>query len=396
MPCATIAAPIRRRRWTASALLALAAGCATAPPQAPPAGATAPPLVPPPAEPAFEAPAPVARARARWVPVGWDVVPGWGADRTAEVWPALVAGCARPAPGWAALCARALLEPPAGDADARRWFERWLVPYRVEDLFGAGDGLATGYFEPAIEASRVRQGAFQVPLYAPPADLDALRPGWTRREFETVPTAMVSLRGRELAWIEDPLDALLLQVQGSGRLHLAESDGSRRWVRLAYAAHNGQPYRSVGRWLVERGELELAQASWPAIRAWARRNPARLQELLWSNPRVVFFREEPLADPAIGPRGGAGVPLTPGRSIAVDPASIPYGTPVWIDTTEPLGATPLRRLVMAQDTGSAIEGAVRADFFWGWGPDAEAQAGRMKQPLRLFVLVPRVQLADRH
>jgi membrane-bound lytic murein transglycosylase A len=160
-------------------------------------------------------------------------------------------------------------------------------------------------------------------------------------------------------------------------------------VRLAFAGHNDQPYKSVGRWLIERGEIRAEQASWPGIKAWARTNPQRVQELLWSNPRVVFFREEALADPQLGPRGAQGVALTPGRSIAVDPQSIPYGTPVWLASTEPLSSQALQRLVVAQDTGSAIVGAVRADFFWGWGEQAEQQAGRMKQPLRLWVLWPR-------
>ena len=163
----------------------------------------------------------------------------------------------------------------------------------------------------------------------------------------------------------------------------------RRLVRVAYAGHNDQPYRSVGRWLVEQGELKLEQASWPAIRQWAASHPQRVNELLWSNPRYVFFREEPLPDPALGPRGAQGVALTPGRSIAVDPRSVPYGTPVWIETTAPLSKEPLRRLVLAQDTGSAIVGAVRADYFWGWDRGAAEQAGRMKQPLRVWALWPR-------
>ena len=197
------------------------------------------------------------------------------------------------------------------------------------------------------------------------------------------------MRGHEIAWLRDPLDALMLQIQGSGRLaYTAERGAPTRTVRVAYAGHNDQPYLSIGRWLIDQGELRPGEASWPAIRAWARQHPGRVDEMIRSNPRVVFFREEPLPDPAIGPKGAQGVPLTPGRSIAVDPQSVPYGTPVWLDTTEPLSTRPLRRLAMAQDTGSAIVGAVRADYFWGWGDDAEAQAGRMKQALRMWVLWP--------
>lgn len=325
----------------------------------------------------------------RWVAVGFDQLPGWSADRSAEVWPALLKGCDRPAAGWAALCAEARLTTPGDDTATRRWLEQRLQPYRVEAANGNAQGLLTGYFEPLIKASRARRGPYQVPLHAPPSDLAARKPYWTRQQLDTLPAAQAALRGREIAYVADPLDALVLQVQGSGRLLLEGGDGRVQTVRLAYAGHNDQPYASVGRWLINQGELRADGASWPAIKDWARRNPGRVQEMLWSNPRVVFFREEPLPDPNLGPRGAQGVPLTPGRSIAVDPRSVPYGTPVWLDSTEPLSSTALQRLVMAQDTGSAITGAVRADYFWGWAQDAEAQAGRMKQPLRLWVLWPR-------
>jgi membrane-bound lytic murein transglycosylase A len=318
----------------------------------------------------------------------WQDLPGWGNDRTRELWPALVRGCDKPAPGWEALCAAARGFTPADDAQARAWLQQRLAPYRVEAPEGGAEGLITGYFEPQVEAQRVARSTHRVPLYAAPDDLPIRRPYWTRQQIDTLPAAQSALRGRELAWVADPLDALMLQIQGSGRLELTEPNGQRRLTRVAYAGHNDLPYKSVGRWLIEQGELKPDQASWPAIRAWARANPKRINELLWSNPRYVFFREEALPDPQVGPKGAQAVPLTPGRSIAVDPQSIPYGTAVWLDTTEPLSNTLLRRVVMAQDTGSAIVGAVRADYFWGWGEQAEAQAGRMKQPLRLWALWP--------
>jgi membrane-bound lytic murein transglycosylase A len=255
----------------------------------------------------------------------------------------------------------------------------------VESQEGQAEGLATGYFEPTIDAVRRPRGNFRIALYAAPPG----RPTFTRQQFDTLAAAQALLKGLEIAWIEDPMDALLLQVQGSGRLRVTEPDGRVNTVRLAYAAHNEQPYKSLGRWLIDQGELTAESASWPAIKAWAQKNPRRQQELLWANPRLVFFREEPLPDPTQGPRGSQGVPLTPLRSIAVDPQAIPLGTPLWMDTTEPLSSTPLRRLVMAQDTGSAITGAVRADVFFGWQKEAEALAGRMKQPLRLWVLWPK-------
>jgi membrane-bound lytic murein transglycosylase A len=385
-----IEVPLRRRlaggALILGSLLGNLSGCTSlmddTPPSAPVPGTAA-------SAPAGPAAAAIVRTRSRWLPADWAELPGWQLDATRELWPALQRGCEKPAPGWHALCVAARGFVPAGDAQAREWLQARLQPYRVESPEGAAEGLITGYFEPLVEAQRQPRAAFRVPLHSPPDDLATRKPWWTRQQIESLPAAQAALRGRELAYVADPLDALLLQVQGSGRLALAEANGSKRLVRVAYAGHNDQPYKSVGRWLIEQGELKAEQASWPAIRAWARANPRRVNELLWSNPRYVFFREEPLPDPQVGPRGAQAVPLTPGRSIAVDPLSIPYGTPVWLDSTEPLSNTPLRRVVMAQDTGSAITGAVRADYFWGWGEEAEAQAGRMKQPLRLWVLWPK-------
>ncbi|HEU5295979.1 MAG TPA: MltA domain-containing protein [Burkholderiaceae bacterium] len=395
-------------------ILGIAAGCAepaapAAPPPTSPAAApvttpaappAAAPRAAPAATPAARAIGPVTagaaaattivRARARWVPASWSELPGFADDRTRELWPALLAGCAKPADGWAGVCALARALQPADDVQAREFLQRTLQPYRVEALDGQTQGLATGYFEPLLAASRVPRGAQHIALLRPPADLATRRPWWTRAQLDTVPAARASARGSEIAYVADPLDALLVQVQGSGRLRVTERDGRERMSRIAYAGHNDHVYKSVGRWLIEQGELRDDEASWPAIRDWARRYPERVNELVWSNPRVVFFREEPLPDETIGPRGAQGVPLTPARSVAVDPLAVPYGTVLWLDTTEPMAAQqPLRRAVMAQDTGSAINGAVRVDYFWGWGALAEAQAGRMKQPLRLWALWPR-------
>ena len=362
-------------------ILGIVGGCAE--PAPPPAAAlTARSVVKPP-------PSPIVRARARWVPVSWSELPGFDEDRTRELWPALLAGCAKPADGWASVCTLARVLQPADDAQARDFLQRTLQPYRVEALDGQVQGLATGYFEPMLAASRVPRGAQQIALLRPPADLATRKPWWTRAQLDTVPAARASVRGYEIAFVADPLDALLVQVQGSGRLRITEPDGRERTLRISYAGANDHAYKSVGRWLVDQGELRTDEASWPAIRDWARRYPARVNELVWSNPRVVFFREEPLPDDSVGPRGAQGVPLTPARSVAVDPLAVPYGTVLWLDTTEPMASQPLRRVVMAQDTGSAISGAVRIDYFWGWGPQAEVLAGRMKQPLRLWALWPR-------
>lgn len=331
----------------------------------------------------------IQRARSRWVAADWSELPGWDSDTMVDWWPSLLKSCDKPPADWVRLCAEArAVTTPMSDPALRWWIKQRLSAWRVEGPEGS-EGLITGYFEPLVEARRTRNASFDVPLYQPPADLASRRPYWTRQQIDTAPVAQAALRGRELAWVADPLDALILQIQGSGRLQLTEPNGERKLLRVAFAGHNDQPYKSVGKWLIEQGELRPDQASWPAIKAWAQKNPKRLNEMLWANPRYVFFREEALPDPSQGPRGAQNVALTPGRSIAVDPTSIPYGTPVWLDSTEPLSDKPLRRLVMAQDTGSAIVGAVRADYFWGWGDNAEQQAGRMKQPLRLWVLWPR-------
>jgi membrane-bound lytic murein transglycosylase A len=263
-----------------------------------------------------------------------------------------------------------------------------LQPYRV---FAPGTtpaaGLLTGYYEPLLVASRVRTAAHTVPLHAPPPGVDGRQPWHSRAAMETLPEAQAALQGREILWLTDPVDALMLQIQGSGRVLVTETDGQQRLVRLAFVAHNGHPYQSVGRWLLDQGAVR--DASWPAIKAWTAQNPLRVNEMLWVNPRTVFFREEPLDDfdAQFGPKGAQGVPLTPGRSVAVDPGSIPYGTPLWLYTTGP--TVNLNRLVLAQDTGGAIVGAVRADYFVGWGQEAGTLAGGIKQPLQLWALWPR-------
>jgi membrane-bound lytic murein transglycosylase A len=330
----------------------------------------------------------IERPESRWIAASWQELPGWQQDAVQQAWPALLLSCERPATAWVTLCDEAARLAPRSEHEARDWFERRLQPYRVEARDGKSTGLLTGYYEPLLEARRVPDREFRTPLYSAPPDLQQRRPYWTRQQIETLPAAQASLRGREIAYVADPLDALSLQIQGSGRLRLQDANGGVQLIRVAYAGHNDHAYRSIGRWLIEQGELRPGQASWPAIKAWAAQNPARLNELLWINPRYVFFRAEPLTNPAVGPRGAQGVPLTPGRSIAVDPGSVPYGTPVWLDATRPLSNQPLRRIVLAQDTGSAIKGAVRADYFWGWQDDAAEQAGRTKQPLRMWVLWP--------
>lgn len=340
-----------------------------------------------PADPAPTGPA-IQRARSRWVPVRWADLPGLAQDDTTEAWNAWIKSCERPGPTFAPLCSEVRRLSLASADEQRHWLRTRLQPYRVEPLNGAPtDGLLTSYFEPVYDATRQQRAGFGVPLYRPPATLARRKPWYTRQEMETLPEARAQLAGNELAWLADPVDAMILQIQGSGRVRITEADGSQRTVRLAFADTNNQPYRSPGKWLLNQGAI--SDATWPGIKEWLAANPHRLQDFLWSNPRMVFFKEEPLPalDAQFGPRGAQGVPLTPGRSIAIDPQSIPYGTPVWLSSNGPIAN--LNRLVLAQDTGSAIVGAVRADYFAGWGPEAGDFAGRMKQPLKLWVLWPK-------
>ncbi len=316
----------------------------------------------------------------------WDALPGWASDDLGAAWPAFRESCRAIGrkPVWATVCATAAALPDTlSDQEARQFFERYLVPRQAAANDGSVQGLVTGYYEPLIVGSRTKSPETPWPILAPPADMGRKgAPYLTRAELEKR-RAEGRLPARVLLWAADRIDLFFLQVQGSGQVELP--DGSR--VRVGFAEHNGHPYRSIGRWLIDRGELAAHQASMQGIRQWAQRNPHRVDEMLNSNPRYVFFRELPAGEG--GPIGALGVPLHAERSIAVDPAYVPLGTPVFLSTTWPLSDRPLNRLVMAQDTGSAIKGAVRADFFWGFGDEAGEQAGKMRQQGRMWILWPK-------
>ncbi len=375
------------------------ASCGTPPPAKPQAEQGLPPITQPAPEPPQPSAQPSAsneampnapaimQAKSRWQSVRWADVPGFESDALHEAWNAWIRSCERPAAPWLALCADVRKLSIADGAQQREWMRARLQPYRVDPLTGTTEGLLTSYYEPVMQASRRANTRQQVPLWQAPAQLAQRKPWFSRQEIDTLPEAQAALRGREIAYLADPIDALILQIQGSGRLRITEPDGTERLVRLAFAATNDQPYRSVGRWLLDQGLIR--DASWPGIKAWIAANPARVQEMLWSNPRMVFFKEEAL-DPASlaqGPRGAQGVPLTAGRSIAVDRESIPLGTPVWLQTRG--DALNTQRLVIAQDVGSAILGAVRADYYAGSGDAAGELAGRLKQGLQLWVFWPK-------
>lgn len=379
---------------------------------APPAAAT--PGVTPPVMPQTPTPAPIPSPPAMVAPpltppqirpASFRDLPNWQRDDHAQAWPALLQSCRalRSQPGWATVCQAAVQMPSPDASAARAFFERHFIPYQVLQADGNPEGLITGYYEPLLRGSRTPSERYRYPLYAPPEDLlvidlsalypelrnlrlrgrlDGRRvvPYYTRAEIDN---GLAPLRGRELVWVDDPIELFFLQVQGSGRVQLDTGEV----IRVGYADQNGHPYRSIGRWLVDNGELPLERASLQGIKDWARRNPQRLTELLNVNPSYVFFRELPNDLP--GPLGALGVPLTAERSIAVDPSAIPLGAPVWLATTRPNSSQPLERLMLAQDTGGAIRGPVRADFFWGFGDQAGQLAGAMKQRGRMWVLLPR-------
>lgn len=326
--------------------------------------------------------------KSRWVPVDWSELPGFADDATHEGWSAMVSNCGRPNAAFAPLCQDVRRLAIADEAVQRQWMMQRLQPYRVESLTGQNDGQLTSYYEPIYDATRRPTAQFNVPLYAVPEGFAPRRTWFTRQQIETLPEAQAALRGREIAWMSDPVDAMMLHIQGSGRLRITEPDGSQRVIRVAYAATNEQPYRSIQAWLVSQGAGRVSR--WPDdTKAWVAQNPQRVQQLMWSNPRFVFFREESISeiDASSGPRGAQGVPLTAGRSIAVDRDSIPYGTPVWLASPGP--TVQLQKLVVAQDTGSAILGAVRADYFAGTGLEAGRLAATVNQPLRLWALWPK-------
>jgi membrane-bound lytic murein transglycosylase A len=390
-------------RWAGAAIVGTLAACTSLPPPAPPTEPVAQPLPPLPQAPtglsvewaqalaeadAHPLPPALARTASTWAPARWADLPGLTQDSLDEAWNAWLRSCERPGPTWGALCREVRPLSLGSDAERWRWMFTHLQPHRVlAPDGGTPTGLLTGYYEPVMTASRVRTATHTVPLHSPPPGVDGRQPWHSRQAMDTLAQAQAALRGREIVWLADPVDALILQIQGSGRVVVTEPNGSARTVRLAFAAHNGHAYQSVGRWLLDQHAVR--DASWPAIKTWAAQNPQRVNEMLWANPRTVFFREEPLSglDAQFGPKGAQGVPLTPGRSIAVDAGSIPYGTPVWLSTPGPTVA--LNRLVLAQDTGGAITGAVRADYFVGWGAEAGTLAGGIKQPLQMWALWPR-------
>ena len=401
-----------------TALVCLVSACSTTPPQAPSAPVTPPPQqqqpqqppvsMPPPVGPVAVPPAPETPSAptAPLTPTTFGALPGWQQDDVRQTWPAFMASCgvlpSREAE-WKAPCAAARSVVATDLGAVRRFFEQYFTPHQVRNPDGSESGLVTGYYEAMLYGSRKRGGAYQTPLYRVPddlitVDLGSIYPDLKNRRLRgrlsgktVVPYASraeidrAPFEGKELLWVNDPVEAFFLEVQGSGRVQL----DSGETVRVGYADQNGHPYKAIGRWFVEQGIMPSNQVSGQSIRAWIAANPARRQALFNVNPSYIFFREEKVSDTNVGPRGALNVPLTPGRSVAIDRSILPLGAPIWLSTTMPQDGATLQRLVMGQDVGGAIRGAVRADFFFGFGPEAVANAGLMKQSGALWVLLPK-------
>lgn len=334
-----------------------------------------------------------------------DALPGWHRDGLDGLADALARQCALRAPPapWPALCA----DLPAASASSgsanssgssgsaaslRNWIQARFVAWPLAGADGNDVGLITGYHEPLLTGSLQRERPGQVPLYRRPPDIESAgaaryrlvdgrrTPYPARSEIEK--SGM--LAGRELVWLDDPVEAFFLQIQGSGRVQLR--DGSM--LRVGFADHNGHQYRAIGAELIARGALARGEVDAPAIKAWLRANPDQARAVMHSNPRYIFFRELPTPADA-GPPGSLAVPLTPMRSVATDPGFVPAGALLYLETRYPDDGRPLARAVLSQDRGAAIVGGVRADIFFGAGSEAERLAGLMKEPGRLWLLWPR-------
>ncbi len=359
--------------------------------------------------------------------MAFAALPGWAEDNPAQALPPFLASCAsieamapdqslggagtaaalggKPS-AWRPACDAARTVPAGDSAAARRFFETWFQPYAISNATdGSAQGLFTGYYEPEVAGSRSPGGGYTVPLLRTPDDLvrvdlgqfaDDLKgrsitgrisgsrfvPYYDRAQIEAGALASERLG---LLWLADPIDAFVLQIQGSGRVRLPDG----HVVRVSYAGQNGRPYVPIGRVLADRGDIPLSQVSMQSIRAWLAAHPEQAAQIMDQNPSFVFFREIDGLPDDEGPPGALGAALTPGRSIAVDRHFLPLGAPVFVVTTDPLTHAPFRRLMQAQDLGGAIRGPVRADIFWGWGRDAEARGGLMKEQGSDYVLLPR-------
>ena len=311
---------------------------------------------------------------------------------------------------WRDSCQAAFFVDAQNANATRRFFENFFVPVRLS--YAGGEGLFTGYYEPVLRGSKTRHGQYQTPIYGVPSDLVKIEGAVFRDTaahdplFERMMMSMMMMRyvpyptraeieregipAQPLFYVDDPIDAFFLHIQGSGRITL--DDGTE--VRAAYAGQNGQPYTAIGSILLDRGELTREELSLQTIRAWLTAHPDQAQEIMDANESYIFFSEQPVGEPGVGAEGAEGVALTPGASLAVDMSIHALGVPVWLEGTapDPDSEKPdqvFDRLLIAQDTGGAIHGALRGDIYWGIGPEAGAIAGRMKNSGRMILLLPK-------
>lgn len=350
-------------------------------------------------------------------PLAFSDLPNWNTDKLSEVWPAFSRSCqkhktlpketvflnGKPLSEWSEVCSLALSLKTPTEVEIRNFFETHFLPYKVASE-GTSEGLFTGYYEPELKGSRTKYNQYIAPIYKRPSDLvmvedlgifrkdrqelkgmriagrvvdGNLRPYFTHAEIDKG-----ALAGNELVWVEDPIDAFFVQIQGSGAIKLDTGETTR----LTYAGTNGQPYTAIGKVLIERGELTRENVSMQSIRAWLKEHPTEAKTVMEENASFVFFTETK----GEGPLGAEGVALTPGRSLAVDPVYISYGTPVWLDITYPEPeSSRIQRLVIAQDKGGAIKGPIRGDVFWGTGVEAGELAGIMKSKGSYYILLPK-------
>lgn len=349
--------------------------------------------------------------------IAFDDLKGWDGEKFSDVLPAFLRSCDRLEKkdpklqvgsddrmgsygDWQKICKDARIIRTGNKIEAKYFFESRFAAYTAGDNNEPG-GLFTGYYEPELTGRWAPEAEFQIPIYSRPVDLVSIDLGAHRAElagtqlagrivdnklvpyYSRAEIAAGALRGQglEVLWVADPIEAFFLHIQGSGRVRLP--DGSH--VRVGYAGRNGRKYTSIGRELVAMGVMPLKDVTAPAIQDWLNANPAAGSALMNKNESYVFFR----VVEGEGPIGAEGVALTPGRSLAVDRAFVPYGIPIWLDTTDPIDEAPFRRILIAQDTGSAIKGVVRGDVFWGFGELAARRAGLMKQRGRYYLLLPK-------
>lgn len=296
---------------------------------------------------------------------------------------------------WQPVCKAAVrLGVGASRAQSAAFFQKHFQPVVVRD----SSSLFTGYFEPELEGALRRKQGYETPLLRKPKDLvktkggygrktsSGVKPYFTRKQIEQ---GALRNRGLELIWLKDATDAFFLHIQGSGRVRL-DTGGA---LRVGFAAKNGRPYTPIGKILIQRGEIARENISMQSIRAWLLLNPEKAQELFWKNQSYIFFRKSGASDPNLGPAGAQGVQLTPEHSLAVDRRYTAYSTPLWLETSVPTGAggklVPFARVMVAQDTGTAIKGPVRGDVFFGSGETAGYAAGLMQSPGRLVLLLPK-------